>query len=108
MAKELLPIGSVVQLSDSTALAMIAGYFPVVPARPNYVWNYCGFKFPIGYTDDDAIYCFDHEQIEVVYAHGYQDIEEEIFMSTLMKAQDKVIEEAKNGKAGAAEDSEEE
>ena len=34
---ELLPIGSVVQLEDSTALVMISGYLPIVPSEPNRV-----------------------------------------------------------------------
>lgn len=101
MARELLPIGSVVQLADSTALVMVSGYLPVVPSRPDYVWDYSGFKFPIGYTDDEAIYCFDSEQIEIVYAHGYKDIEEEIFMNKLMEAQDQVVEMARNRRTEA-------
>lgn len=110
MAKEFLPIGSVVQLANSTALVMVSGYLPVVPERPGYVWDYAGFKFPIGYTDGDSVYCFDHGQIETVYAHGYKDIEEEIFMSKLMEIQDQVSEEAKQRAAGAGtgNDSEEE
>lgn len=83
---ELLPIGSVVQLEDSTALVMISGYLPIVPSEPNRVWNYSGFRFPLGYTDDEDIYCFDHSQIQVVYAYGYRDIEHDIFASKLSDA----------------------
>ena len=72
MDKELLPIGSVVQLENSTALVMVAGYLPVAPSRPDYIWDYSGFRFPIGFTDNDAVYCFDHRQIQVVYAYGYK------------------------------------
>ena len=80
---ELLPIGSVVQLEDSTALVMIAGYLPIAPSEPDRIWNYSGFKFPLGYTDNEDIYCFDQEQIQAVYAYGYRDIEYDIFMSRL-------------------------
>lgn len=101
MAKELLPIGSVVQLANSTALVMIAGYLPVMPSRPDHVWDYSGFRFPIGFTDNDMVYCFDHGQIQVVYAHGYKDIEEEIFMSKLMDAQERAADMAASGKVGS-------
>lgn len=95
MINDYLPIGSVVQLSDSTALLMIAGYLPVVPSRPDYVWDYSGFKFPIGCTDNEEIYCFDNSQIETVYAHGYIDVEQEFFISKLIDARELVKDIAK-------------
>lgn len=101
MAKEFLPIGSVVHLADSTALVMIAGYLPVTPAQADHVWDYLGFKFPIGYTDDETVYCFDHTQIETIYAYGYKDIEEEIFASKLPEMQEQALEDIRSG--GVAE-----
>lgn len=89
---ELLPIGSVVQLEDSTALVMISGYLPIAPSEPNRVWHYSGFRFPLGYTDDEDIYCFDHSQIQVVYAYGYRDIEHDIFTGKLADALKKYAE----------------
>lgn len=102
MSKEFLPIGSVVQLADSTGLVMVAGYLPISKRRPGYVWDYSGFRFPIGYTDDEDIYCFDHSQVAVVYAHGYMDIEEEMFTDRLAAAKEKVAEMARAGQAGEA------
>ena len=102
MDRERLPIGSVVQLENSTALVMVAGYLPVLPSRPDHVWDYSGFRYPIGYTDDEVAYCFDHDQIQVVYAHGYKDIEEEIFMGKLMDARERIVDLVKSGKAGPA------
>ena len=111
MAKEFLPIGSVVKLVDSSALAMIAGYLPITPVRADYVWDYLGFKFPIGYTDDDKIYCFDHTQIEVVYAYGYRDIEQDIFAGHLPEMQEDVLTKFRSGQVqetvGAETDKEE-
>lgn len=88
MNKELLPIGSVVALKNSTALAMIAGYLAVTQSDPERVWDYSGFRFPIGYTSDEEIYCFNHDQIETIYAYGYRDIEADIFMNRLKQASD--------------------
>ncbi|MEY8316985.1 DUF4176 domain-containing protein [Oscillospiraceae bacterium 50-58] len=107
MSKEFLPIGSVVQLTDSTGLVMIAGYLPISKRRPGYIWDYSGFRFPIGYTDDEDIYCFDNNQVEVVYAYGYMDIEEEHFTGRLTAAKEQVAEMARQKKEGKAHREEE-
>lgn len=99
MTQELLPIGSVVQLTESTALVMIAGYLPVNSEQQDSVWDYSGFKFPIGYTSDEELYCFNQEQIETVYSYGYRDIETDIFMSRLAAA----IEQMNSKSAGGSE-----
>lgn len=90
MANQLLPIGTVVQLEDSTARVMIAGYLPTGPSRPGYVWDYSGFKFPIGYMDDDEIYLFDQGQIETVLALGFQETEQFDFIAKLEAAAGKL------------------
>lgn len=94
MNQELLPVGSVVQLADSTALVMIAGYLPMSGEQRDTLWDYSGFRFPIGYTDDEDIYYFNHEQIETVYAYGYRDVESDIFMSRLRSALEKAAGDA--------------
>lgn len=99
MAKDFLPIGTVVKLADSTALVMVAGYLPVAYSRPDYVWDYSGFKFPIGYTDDEGLYFFDHEQIETIYSYGYKDIEQEMFANQLDAARSHAEEAVKDGGA---------
>lgn len=83
---EFLPIGSVVMLKESEAPVMIAGYLSVVEGNLDKVWNYSGFRFPIGYTDNDKILSFDHEQIELVIAYGYKDVEQENFIRLLEAA----------------------
>ena len=102
MEKELLPIGSVVQLANSTGLVMVAGYLPVSPAQPNRLWDYSGFRFPIGFTDNDTVYCFDHSQVQVVYAYGYRDIEEDLFIDKLEKSRDRLAQQVQAGQAGPA------
>lgn len=94
MANHLLPVGSVVQLKNSTAKVMIAGYLPTGPSRPGYVWDYSGFKFPLGYMSDDEIYCFDQGQIEIIMALGYQDREQFLFIDKLERASEKVKSDA--------------
>lgn len=100
MSHYLLPIGSVVQLKNSTARVMVAGYLTRAASNPNYVWDYSGFKFPIGYVSNDEVYCFDQEQIEEVLALGYQDTEQFIFIDKL----DGVMEKIKGTEQSAQED----
>lgn len=90
MDKQLLPIGSVVQLANSTARVMVGGYLAAGPAKPGYVWDYSGFRFPLGYVDDNEVYCFDDEQIELILAMGYQDHEQLSFIDKLSKAAEKI------------------
>lgn len=94
MNKEYLPIGTVVQLKNSTARVMIAGYFPMPDSRPGEVHDYSGFKFPIGYVSDDEVYCFDHDQIELICAYGYQDQEQMQFMEYVRENESRIREGA--------------
>ena len=83
MESQFLPIGSVVRLKDSTADVMIAGYLPIGSSNSKYVWDYSGFKYPMGYVDNDEIYCFNQDQIEEIQALGYQDKEQFAFFENL-------------------------
>lgn len=80
MDYELLPIGTVVELKHSTVPVMVAGYLSVAKNSPDKLWDYSGFVFPIGYASDDEILCFNHNQIDVVIAYGYKDLQEEQFI----------------------------
>lgn len=85
MENKLLPIGSVVLLKGAESRIMIAGYC-AVGEDESHVWDYSGVIFPRGYTIPDQILQFDHEQIAVVFAMGYQDIEQFGFMGQLEEA----------------------
>ena len=100
MEQKFLPIGTVVQLKDSTALAMIAGYFPVTQSEPGKVYDYSGFKFPVGFVRNNEVYCFNRDQIELVVAYGYRDIEEDQFMQRLEASEEEVRRIAGDGKEG--------
>lgn len=91
MSRELLPIGSVVNLKGTEKPMMVCGFCPTGPARPGYVYDYSGFPYPEGYMDTLKIYQFDNEQIERVLALGYQDRETFVYMNALQQK----IEEVK-------------
>ena len=77
------PIGTMVVLKDSTAATMISGYLAENETVPGYIWDYCGFMYPIGLRDENEVYTFDHTQIDQVLAVGYQDGEYFAFMNHL-------------------------
>lgn len=104
MTGYLLPIGSVVRLKDSTANVMVAGYLPIGDTDPGYVWDYSGFKFPLGYVHNDEIYCFDQNQIEEVLGIGYQDSEQFAFANALEAAVDRVKNETAENRDSDQED----
>lgn len=76
MMNGLLPIGSVVLLTGSKKKVMIAGVCQRSAANPEKVWDYTGVLFPEGYLSGDKMFMFNNEQIERVYALGYQDEEQ--------------------------------
>lgn len=86
------PIGTMVVLKDSTAAAMISGYLAENKTVPGYIWDYCGFMYPIGLRDENEVYTFDHTQIDQVLAIGYQDGEYFAFMNHLKEVAEKMAE----------------
>lgn len=90
MSRELLPIGSVVNLKGSEKAMMICGFCPTGPANPGYVYDYSGFPYPEGYMDTLKIYQFDNEQIDKVLALGYQDRTTFLYMHTLQEKLDEI------------------
>ena len=73
--EQILPIGTVVKLQNSTALLMIAGYLPEGESNRGKIWDYSGFLYPIGLRDPKEVYLFDQNQIAEIHALGYQDTE---------------------------------
>ena len=103
--RELLPIGSVVNLKGTEKAMMICGYCPTGPAKPGYVYDYSGFPYPEGYMDVLKIYQFDNEQIERVLALGYQDRETFLYMTALQEKIEEIKEKtaAKFAESASAE-----
>lgn len=95
MSGRLLPIGSVVLLKNSDKALMVCGYCPTGPANPGYVYDYSGFGYPEGYTDTLKIYQFDNEQVDKVFALGYQDAELFVYMGKLQGAIDDIKAQTK-------------
>ena len=86
MMEGLLPVGSVVLLKNSTKRVIIIGVCQLAAADPGKVWDYVGCPFPEGYLGPDKTYLFNREQIDRIYAVGYQDEEQFAFKVKADKA----------------------
>lgn len=87
--KDLLPIGSVVTLKKGTKKLMIIGRFQQ-NVKTKKIYDYAGCLWPEGYMDKEHIYVFNHEDIDILYYLGMQDIEEFNFRSKLDELMKKI------------------
>ena len=81
MISGLLPIGSVVLLKGSTKKLMVAGFCQreVGDGAGENIWDYAGCLYPEGFLGTDKTYLFNGDQIERIFAVGYQDEEQFAF-----------------------------
>ena len=74
MFERTLPIGSVVSLYGGEKRLMILGYVKYLRGDDSgKVYDYCGCTYPEGYVGSEATAVFNHEDIEHIYAVGFQN-----------------------------------
>lgn len=83
MFEKTLPIGSVVLLKNATKRIMILGYCRYAAGDSSKVYDYCGCTYPEGFISPDQTVIFDHDQIEHIYALGFQNEEQFEFRKKL-------------------------
>lgn len=83
MFEKTLPIGSVVLLKGATKRMMILGYCRYQAGDQTKLYDYCGCSYPEGFLSPDKTAVFDHDQIEQIYALGYQNDEQIAFRQRL-------------------------
>lgn len=76
MLEGLLPIGSVVLLTGSVKKVMIIGVCQKGGKNPDAIWDYTGVLFPEGFIAPDKMFMFNNDQIDQIFALGYQDEEQ--------------------------------
>jgi len=91
MKSVLLPIGTVVELANSTVPVMIAGYLSVAAGNTHKIWDYSGFLYPIGYEESGKVYSFDHENINHVISYGYRDVLTDYAIVKVMSAKEDIL-----------------
>ncbi len=73
MFERTLPIGSVVSLYGAEKRLMVLGYLKYLKGDDTSVYDYCGCTFPEGYRNSESTAVFNHQDIEHIYALGFQD-----------------------------------
>ncbi len=73
MFERTLPIGTIVSLYGAEKRLMILGYLKYLKGDNVRVYDYCGCTYPEGYLDSETTAVFDHDDIEHIYALGFQD-----------------------------------
>ncbi len=91
MFKGLLPIGTVVLLKNSKKRVMIIGVLQKQIKENEVIWDYSGCFYPEGYMGPDKTFLFNNNQIEKVYAVGYQDKEQFAFKQKVDKVRNDLL-----------------
>ena len=94
MVEGLLPIGSVVLLKESKKRVMIIGVLQKQSKDGNDIlWDYSGCYYPEGYMGPDKTFLFNNEQIDKLFALGYQDEEQFAFKQQIDQLRLRLIEQ---------------
>ncbi len=106
MFKRTLPVGSVVSLYGGEKRLMILGYLKYLKDDDSEkVYDYCGCTYPEGYVGSEATAVFDHDDIQHIYAIGFQDEVQFEFREKLEKILEERDEENMSESADGEEDS---
>ncbi len=84
----LLPIGTVVKLKGGKKRLMVFGIKQMQKLNENdssKEYDYIGVLYPEGNLGAKSQFLFNHEDIEVVYYRGFEDIERQKFIESLNK-----------------------
>ena len=96
MFEGLFPIGTIVLLKNSTKRVMIIGVLQKqVKEGKEIIWDYSACFYPEGYMGPDKTFLFNGDQIEKVYAVGYQDEEQFSFKVKFDEIRSGLISKAK-------------
>ena len=85
-----LPVGTVVLLKNGKKRIMITG-FCVTPQGKNDAYDYSGCLYPEGFMGPDKTFLFNTDQIEKVFAVGYQDQEQFAFKEKIDEIRVKLL-----------------
>lgn len=92
MFEGLLPIGTVVLLKNSQKRVMIIGILQKqMKDGEAIIWDYSGCFYPEGYMGPDKTFLFNNEQIEKIFAVGYQDQEQFHFKEKIDQVRNELL-----------------
>lgn len=90
MFERTLPIGSVVLLKGAGKRLMIIGYCKYKAGDEETVYDYAGCLYPEGFMSPESTALFNHEQIDKIFALGYQNQKRFEFEPKLKEAIERV------------------
>lgn len=90
MFERTLPIGTVVLLKNATKRLMIIGYCKYKMGDDETIYDYAGCPFPEGFLSPEATALFNHDQIDKIYALGFQNEDRFAFEEKLKEATEEV------------------
>lgn len=85
MYNMLLPIGSIVLLKGADKRLMVLGYLKYNQENRTDIYDYAGCIYPEGFLAPSASFVFNHEDIQTVYALGYQGKQFPAFQEKLLQ-----------------------
>lgn len=92
MFEGLLPIGTVVLLKNSKKRVMIIGVLQKqIKDGEEVIWDYSACLYPEGFMGPDKTFLFNTDQIEKVFAVGYQDQEQFAFKEKIDEIRVKLL-----------------
>lgn len=86
MFERTLPIGTVVLLKNATKRLMIIGYCKYKMGDSQKIYDYAACPYPEGFISPEATALFDHEQIDKIFALGFQNEQRFLFEDQLRAA----------------------
>ena len=90
MFERTLPIGSVVLLKGGKKRLMIIGYCKYKGEDRTTIYDYAGCLYPEGFISPDTTALFNHEDIDKIFALGFQNRDRFIFEEQLIEAVNRV------------------
>ena len=90
MFERTLPIGSVVLLKGGKKRLMIIGYCNYKGEDRATIYDYAGCLYPEGFISPDTTALFNHEDIDKIFALGFQNRDRFIFEEKLVEAVNRV------------------
>ncbi len=96
MYEKTLPIGSVVLVKGGKKRLMIIGYCKKL-VSDGKVYDYAGCLYPEGFISADNTMHFNHDQIERIYALGFQNEQRFAFNEQLKEALVKIEKDIEAG-----------
>lgn len=87
--KDLFPLGSVVYLKEGTTKMVIIGRSMLLSmsgedkqGKP-VLFDYSSVMYPMGYTGEEKVFFFNHEDIDKIEFKGFSDSENEQYLKNM-------------------------